>query len=84
MVKDFIESYTKLLATHPESVQVVLTASTQECDEIQIFVHPQDIGKVIGKDGKMINAIKTVISGCKAKGGKNYRVSVQASEPTNA
>jgi len=25
----------------------------------------------------MINAIKTVISGCKAKGGKNYRVNVR-------
>ena len=40
MVKDFIESYTKLLATHPEAVQVVLTTSSQECDEIQIFSSP--------------------------------------------
>jgi len=28
----------------------------------------------------MINSIKTVISGCKAKGGKNYRVNVKPAE----
>jgi len=36
------------------------------------------VGKLIGKEGRMINSIKTVISGCKAKGGVNYRVNVEA------
>jgi len=40
----------------------------------------EDIGKLIGKEGRMINSIKAVISGCKAKGGKNYRVNVKAAE----
>ncbi len=35
---------------------------------------------VIGKDGKMINAIKTVIIGCKAKDNTSYRVTVKAIE----
>ena len=47
-------------------------------DEITIYAHSEDVGKLIGKEGKMINAIKTVISGCKAKGGNNYRVNVKA------
>ncbi|MGZ8546855.1 MAG: KH domain-containing protein, partial [Sulfuricurvum sp.] len=29
------------------------------------------------KEGKMIGAIKTVISGCKAKDGKSYRINVE-------
>jgi predicted RNA-binding protein YlqC (UPF0109 family) len=78
MVKDFIESYTKLLVTHPESVEVKIIDSTDECEEIHILVNQNDIGKLIGKDGKMINAVKAVISGCKAKGGKNYRISVHS------
>lgn len=80
MVKDFIESYTKLLVTHPESVQVKTIDSTDECEELTIYVNKDDVGKIIGKDGKMINAIKAVVSGCKAKGGKNYRISVQPNE----
>ena len=49
-------------------------------DEITIFANSEDIGKLIGKQGRMINSIKTVISGCKAKGGKNYRVNVKPVE----
>ncbi|MBD3807255.1 MAG: KH domain-containing protein [Epsilonproteobacteria bacterium] len=78
MVKDFIESYTKLLAANPESVRVETLNSADECDELVIYVNQSDVGKIIGKDGKMINAIKAVVSGCKAKGEKNYRISVQA------
>jgi predicted RNA-binding protein YlqC (UPF0109 family) len=36
--------------------------------------------KLIGKDGKMINSLKTLISGCKAKDGKSYRVTVKAND----
>ncbi len=76
MIQDFIECYAKLLVSDPNSVKVEILSSTDDCDELHILVNPDDIGKIIGKDGKMINAIKSVISGCKAKGGKNYRISV--------
>lgn len=78
MVTEFISSYIKLLVASPKIVSVKVANSDDDCEEIVIVVASDDIGKVIGKDGKMINAIKTVISGCKAKGGKNYRISVQA------
>ena len=44
------------------------------------FADKIDTGKLIGKDGKMINAIKTVIIGCKAKDNTSYRVTVKAIE----
>lgn len=77
MINDFLLTYTKLLVTQPQVVSLNVDSIDEEFDEITIFVSPQDIGKLIGKEGKMINAIKTVISGCKAKGGKNYRVNVK-------
>jgi predicted RNA-binding protein YlqC (UPF0109 family) len=49
-------------------------------EEITLYADAEDVGKLIGREGRMINAIKTVISGCKAKGGKSYRVNVQAVE----
>ena len=76
MVTDFLLSYTKLLVNNPEDISVEIS----EVDEIIIFANSEDIGKLIGKEGRMINSIKTVISGCKAKGGKNYRVNVKAAE----
>jgi predicted RNA-binding protein YlqC (UPF0109 family) len=46
--------------------------------EIVLHANQADVGKLIGKEGKMIGAIKTLISGCKAKDGKSYRINVEA------
>jgi len=78
MVQEFILSYAKLIVTHPEVLTTEMAEIDETANEITIFADPEDVGKLIGKDGRMINAIKTVISGCKAKGGKNYRVNVKA------
>jgi predicted RNA-binding protein YlqC (UPF0109 family) len=77
MVDAFLRSYTQLLVEHPEDISIEITEMDENFDEITIFANSEDIGKLIGKQGRMINSIKTVISGCKAKGGKNYRVNVK-------
>jgi len=78
MVTEFLHAYVSLLATHPEAVRVEITSADEGFEEITVYAHGDDVGKIIGKEGRMINAIKTVISGCKAKGGKSYRVNVKA------
>ena len=80
MVKDFLLSYARLLVNNPEDISIEISEMDESMDEITIFANSEDIGKLIGKEGRMINSIKTVISGCKAKGGKNYRVNVKASK----
>jgi len=80
MVKEFLNSYAKLLVENPEDISIEIDESNEDFDEITIFANGEDIGKLIGKQGRMINSIKTVISGCKAKGGKSYRVNVKPSE----
>ncbi len=80
MVTDFLLAYTKLLVNNPEDISVEISEVDENFDEIIIFAKSEDIGKLIGKEGRMINSIKTVISGCKAKGAKNYRVNVKAAE----
>lgn len=77
MVKAFLLSYTKLLVNNPEDISVEIEEMDEGFDEITIYANQEDVGKLIGKEGRMINSIKTVISGCKAKGGKNYRVNVK-------
>lgn len=77
MVDAFLAAYTKLLVEHPEDISVEVVSIDDGLDEITIFANEEDIGKLIGKQGRMINSIKTVISGCKAKNGKNYRVNVK-------
>ncbi|BAF70610.1 MULTISPECIES: KH domain-containing protein [unclassified Nitratiruptor] len=80
MVQDFIREYAKLLANHPEDIEVVVDQVNETYAQITIYANKADAGKIIGKEGKMIGAIKTVISGCKAKDGVSYKVNVQPKE----
>jgi len=78
MVQEFVITYARMIAAHPEALSIIVEPMDEFGDEITLFADPRDVGKLIGKEGRMINAIKTVISGCKAKGGKSYRVNVKA------
>jgi len=77
MIADFVAQFAKLITSHPEDVKVDVKEG-DEVTEIILFANQADIGKLIGKEGKMIGAIKTVISGCKAKDGVSYRINVEA------
>ena len=80
MIVDFIESYAKLLVTYPDDIIV----ETQEIEEnfcaVTVYAHKEDLGKLIGKSGNMINALKTILNGCKAKDGKSYKIQVERNE----
>jgi len=77
MVTDFVEQFAKMIANYPEDIQVE-SYDGDEMIEIVLHANQADVGKLIGKEGKMIGAIKTLISGCKAKDGKSYRINVEA------
>ena len=77
MVVQFVEEYAKLLAFEPEYVKVRVRGRN-EFYEIIVIAKKADVSRLIGKDGSMVRAIKTVISGCRAKENKNYKITVKA------
>lgn len=77
MISEFVAQFAKLIASYPDDIDVRVKEG-DEVTEIVLFANQADIGKLIGKEGKMIGAIKTVISGCKAKDGMSYRINVEA------
>ena len=50
--------------------------SVNEYSMVILYVNSVDIGKLIGKNGNMINALKTMANGCKAKDGVSYKIQV--------
>lgn len=78
MVEKFLLEYAKLIADKPEKVTTQKIKIDDNFTEIIIKADKDDIGKLIGKDGRMISAIKTVIVGCKAKDSTSYRITVQS------
>ena len=77
MVEKFVEEYAKLSSNEPNKIRVERVNVNPTYSEITIFASTADAGKLIGKDGKMISAIKTLISGCKVKDGISYKVIVK-------
>ena len=76
MISEFVSTYAKMIVNHPSDIQVKLREIDDAFFEVVIYAHSEDIGKLIGKNGNMINAIKTILNGCKAKNGISYRVQV--------
>ena len=76
MISEFVAQFARLIATYPDDIKVQ-TNDSDEVIEIILYANQADVGKLIGKEGKMIGAIKTVISGCKAKDGVSYRINVE-------
>ena len=49
---------------------------TEDGDVITVKVAKDDIGKVIGKQGRIIKSIRSVVKAASAKQGKNYSVEI--------
>ena len=77
MVQDFIEKYAKLIAEHKDDISIERKDVDESFSEIIINARKEDAGRLIGKDGKMISSIKSIIGGCKAKEDRAYRIIVK-------
>lgn len=84
MVENFIESFAKIIANQPEDIRIERKDIDESFSEISLYARREDAGKLIGKEGKMISAIKTLVSGCKAKENRSYRIIVKILEEENA
>ena len=76
-MKELIELISKKLVEHPDDVEVRVI----ENEDGQIFelrVHPDDMGRVIGKNGRVAKAVRTLIGSAAAK--NNIRVTLDIVE----
>lgn len=78
MVEQFVADFAMLISNNPDKIEVDRVDVDDEFSEIILYAEGADVGKIIGKDGNMINSIKTVVSGCKAKDGRSYRILVKS------
>ena len=75
MEKDLIEYIAKSLVDDPASVSVTETEGDRG-PVVQLSVAQGDIGKVIGKYGRIAKALRTVLSAYSSKEGKRYSLEI--------
>ena len=64
--KDLIEYIAKALVDHPEQVKVS-EIEGERSSVIELSVAKEDLGKVIGKQGRTATAIRIILAGVSAK-----------------
>jgi hypothetical protein len=74
-VKDLLEFLARSLVDHPEQVQVEET-ETADGVLLRLTVAKEDVGKVIGKQGRIARALRTVVKASAVKEGKQATVEI--------
>ena len=77
-MKEFIEYIAKQLVDNPDKVSVEETTPDEHTIEINLKVDESDLGKVIGKQGRNVNAMRTLLTAVGAKG--KHRATLQILE----
>ena len=73
-MKELVEVIAKSLVDHPEEVEVIET-SKEDAIYVELKVAQEDMGKVIGKQGRIAKAIRSVVKAASSK--ENLKVDVE-------
>lgn len=74
-MKNLVETIAKNLVDNPDNVDVNETAG-ESVLILEISVSSEDVGKVIGKEGRIANAIRTITKAAAAKQNKKVTVEI--------
>lgn len=85
ILKDFITNTAKQVVDKPEEVKVEVSVSTKNVI-IQVGVAKSDFGKIIGKKGRTIDALKIIVLAIKNTkfSGDTRKVSLEILEDENS
>ena len=74
-MKELVEFIVKELVSEPDKIKIV-TKEVGSVEQIIVNVAPSDMGKIIGKQGKIAMAIRTVVKAASVKSGIKYSVEI--------
>lgn len=74
-MKQLLEFLARSVVDHPEQVRVEETVSGERV-VLRLSVAKEDLGKVIGKQGRVARAIRTVVKASAVKEGKQASVEI--------
>jgi uncharacterized protein len=70
MLEEALEHLVKGIVDHPGEVRVA-SRTLRRGQVLEVRVHPDDLGKVIGRNGRTARSLRTVVG---ALGGRGVRV----------
>lgn len=78
-LKEFTEYLVKSIVKEPDMVSVQQFGGEEDATILEIIVHESDMGTVIGRNGKMANAIRTLVQAhAYILGLKNIKINIDS------
>jgi uncharacterized protein len=72
VLEEALEHLVRGIVDHPDDVRVDMV-DNRRGQRLEVRVHPDDLGRVIGRNGRTAKALRQVVAGV---GGKGVRVDV--------
>ena len=74
-MKDLLTKIVQAVVDNPEQVLVTEIKAAQEI-VLELRVAKNDMGKIIGKQGRTVNAIRTLLIAASGKAWRKYRLEI--------
>ena len=74
-MRELVEFIVKALVDQPDAVQIRAVEGEQTL-VLEVKVAPDDVGKVIGKQGRIVNALRTVVKAAAVRTGKRVTIEI--------
>ena len=74
-MKDLVEAIAKALVDHPEHV-LVRAVEGEQVTVLELRVAPDDLGKVIGRQGRTAKSIRTLLGAAGMKLKKRFTLEI--------
>ena len=76
VMKELVKVIAMALVDHPEAVEVT-EKETEKSIVVELRVAPEDMGKVIGKQGRIAKAIRTVMRAAATRNNEKIAVEIE-------
>lgn len=76
-MKEIVEYIAKSLVSHPDDI-VVEEVSNNGVVDLKLLVNADDMGKIIGKQGRIANSIRSILKACAVKEEKKVNLDIDS------
>ncbi|HUF18487.1 MAG TPA: KH domain-containing protein [Thermoanaerobaculia bacterium] len=75
-MRELVEFVARSLVDSPDEVRVSQTGRDASSSVIELQVAPDDLGKVIGRQGRTVRALRTLLSAASARSSRRITLDI--------
>jgi len=75
-LEDLVKYIVENLVENKEAIEIKTVDESEKVTVITILVDKEDVGRIIGRDGKIASSIRTIVKSASAKLGKRFIIKI--------